>query len=191
MATAQTKAQSATRQSYTTRISTGSNTFTLTVDGNLFAAGFAVGLILGKLLLRNTMLAVAFGMGLGLAVGTSGGPLTALPAPQPTALSFTDVLGPVREGMRAVVTSGTATALGSLPAAGKTGTAQDNALAAGTYHNWMTAVAPHDDPRVVVTALVQGPGGGANSAKNVVADGLRHFLDHQGEVLATDLLQSP
>lgn len=128
---------------------------------------------------------------LGLAVGTSGGPLTALPAPQPTALSFTDVLGPVREGMRAVVTSGTATALGSLPAAGKTGTAQDNALAAGTYHNWMTAVAPHDDPRVVVTALVQGPGGGANSAKNVVADGLRHFLDHQGEVLATDLLQSP
>ncbi|MFO7323290.1 MAG: hypothetical protein DIU68_016290 [Chloroflexota bacterium] len=74
MATAQTKAQSATRQSYTTRISTGSNTFTLTVDGNLFAAGFAVGLILGKLLLRNTMLAVAFGMGLGLAVGTTPEP---------------------------------------------------------------------------------------------------------------------
>lgn len=45
--------------------------FTLTVDGSLFTVGFAVGLIIGKLLLKNTMLAVAFGTGFGLAVGTS------------------------------------------------------------------------------------------------------------------------
>ena len=36
-----------------------------------------------------------------------------------------------------------------------------------------------------MTALVQGPGTGANSAKNVVADGLRHYLDHRADVLAT------
>ena len=45
--------------------------FTLTTDGNLFSIGFAVGLIIGKLVLRNTMLAVAFATGLGLAVGMS------------------------------------------------------------------------------------------------------------------------
>lgn len=50
---------------------TDSGTFTLTVDSNLFLVGFAIGLILGKLVLRSTSLAVAFGTGLGLAVGTS------------------------------------------------------------------------------------------------------------------------
>jgi hypothetical protein len=45
--------------------------FTLTTDGTMFSMGFAVGLIIGKLLLRNTLLAVAFATGLGLAVGTS------------------------------------------------------------------------------------------------------------------------
>lgn len=50
---------------------TSTNSFTLTVDSNLFAVGFAIGLILGKLVLRSTSLAVAFGTGLGLAVGTS------------------------------------------------------------------------------------------------------------------------
>lgn len=62
---------SASSRPYTTRISTEQNSFTLSVDGNLFAAGFAIGLILGKLILRNTMLAAAFGMGLGLAVSTT------------------------------------------------------------------------------------------------------------------------
>ncbi len=49
--------------------STGS--FTLEVDGSLFSMGFVVGIVLGKFALRNTLLAVAFAMGLGLAVGTS------------------------------------------------------------------------------------------------------------------------
>src|SRR5690606_14453569 len=120
---------------------------------------------------------------LGLAVGTGEGTFSALPTPEPTPLPFAAELGPVREGMRAAVTDGTATRLADLPApaAGKTGTAQDDALPAGAYHNWMTAVAPFDDPAVVVTALVQGHGSGANSAKEVVAAGLRHYLEHQGE----------
>jgi cell division protein FtsI/penicillin-binding protein 2 len=95
--------------------------------------------------------------------------------------------------MRAAVTGGTAGVLAALPApaAGKTGTAQDGSLPAGSYDNWLTAVAPADDPRIVVTALVQGPGGGANSAKTVVAGGLRHYLEHEAEVLATEPAAAP
>ena len=43
----------------------------------------------------------------------------------------------------------------------------------------------------VMTALVQGPGTGANTAKSVVADGLRHYFDHRPDVLATGPVQNP
>ena len=101
-------------------------------------------------------------------------------------MPFADALGPVREGMRAAVTGGTAVRLAGLPApvGAKTGTAQDGGLPDGEYDNWITAAAPIDDPEIVMTALVQGPGTGANSAKNVVADGLRHYLEHRTDVLA-------
>jgi cell division protein FtsI/penicillin-binding protein 2 len=55
----------------------------------------------------------------------------------------------------------------------------------------MTAVAPMDAPEIVVTALVQGPGRGANSAKNVVADGLRYYPEYRSDVLATGPVQGP
>ena len=42
-----------------------------------------------------------------------------------------------------------------------------------------------------MTALVQGPGTGGNSAKTVVADGLRHYLEHRTDVLATGPVQAP
>jgi cell division protein FtsI/penicillin-binding protein 2 len=95
--------------------------------------------------------------------------------------------------MRAAVTRGTATSLAALPVpvGAKTGTAQDGGLPAGEYDNWMSAAAPMDAPEIVVTALVQGPGKGANSAKNVVADGLRYYLEHRPDVLATGPLQGP
>jgi cell division protein FtsI/penicillin-binding protein 2 len=130
---------------------------------------------------------------LGLAIGTDGAAFTVLPAPAATALPFAAELGPVREGMRAAVTGGTATSLAALPvpAGAKTGTAQDGGLPADEYDNWMTATAPMDAPEIVVTALVQGPGTGANSAKNVVADGLRYYLEHRPDVLATGPVQGP
>jgi cell division protein FtsI/penicillin-binding protein 2 len=130
---------------------------------------------------------------LGLAVGTSEGTYTALPPPAATPVPFADALGPVREGMRAAVTGGTAVRLADLPApvGAKTGTAQNGGLPDGSYDNWMTAAAPVDDPEIVVTALVQGPGLGGNSAKNVVADGLRRYLEHQTDILATGPVQSP
>jgi cell division protein FtsI/penicillin-binding protein 2/cell division protein FtsW (lipid II flippase) len=130
---------------------------------------------------------------LGLAVGTEGATYTALPAPAPSPVPFAAELGPVREGMRAAVTGGTAVRLADLPApvGAKTGTAQDGGLPDGEYDNWMTAAAPVDAPEMVVTALVQGPGRGGNSAKTAVADGLRHYLDHRADVLATGPVQTP
>jgi cell division protein FtsI/penicillin-binding protein 2/cell division protein FtsW (lipid II flippase) len=134
---------------------------------------------------------------LGLAVGTGGGTGTAtytgLPAPVVTPLPFAAQLGPVQEGMRAAVTSGTAGRLAGLPvpAGAKTGTAQDGGLRDGEYDNWMSAVAPMDTPEIVMTALVQGPGTGANSATGVVADGLRYYLEHRPDVLSTGPVQTP
>ena len=95
--------------------------------------------------------------------------------------------------MRAAVTGGTALRLAGLPvpAGAKTGTAQDGGLPDGEYDNWMSAAAPMDAPEIVMTALVQGPGTGANSAKTVVADGLRYYLEHRADVLATGPLQAP
>jgi cell division protein FtsI/penicillin-binding protein 2/cell division protein FtsW (lipid II flippase) len=130
---------------------------------------------------------------LGLAVGSDGATYTALPAPAATPVPFADQLGPVRDGMRAAVTGGTAARLAGLPTAAgaKTGTAQDGGLRDDEYDNWMTAAAPMDAPEIVMTALVQGPGTGANSSTTVVADGLRYYLEHQPDVLATGPVQAP
>jgi cell division protein FtsI/penicillin-binding protein 2 len=129
---------------------------------------------------------------LGLAVG-SGDTYTALPATPATPLPFAGALSPIREGMRSAVTGGTAVRLADLPVpvGAKTGTAQDGGLPDGDYDNWMTAAAPVNDPDIVMTAMVQGPGTGGNSAKNVVADGLRHYLEHRTDVLATGPVQTP
>jgi cell division protein FtsI/penicillin-binding protein 2 len=132
---------------------------------------------------------------LGLAVGTGGGTgaatYTALPAPGVRPVPFAADLAPVREGMLEVVSGGTGNraAVFGVPVGAKTGTAQDGGLPDGEYDNWMSAVAPMDAPEIVMTALVQGPGTGANSASGVVADGLRFYLDHRADVLGTGPLQ--
>jgi cell division protein FtsI/penicillin-binding protein 2 len=95
--------------------------------------------------------------------------------------------------MRGAVTGGTATRLAGLPVpvGAKTGTAQDGGLPDDEYDNWMSAAAPIDDPEIVMTAWVQGPGKGANSATSVVVDGLRNYLEHRADVLATGPTQVP
>ncbi len=130
---------------------------------------------------------------LGLAAGTDATAYTPLPAPAATPLPFADALGPVRDGMREAVTSGTATQLADLPVAvgAKTGTAEDGSLPAGSYDNWMTAAAPINDPSVVMTAMVQGPGGGANDAGAVVHEALRYYLRQQAAIVATGPVQAP
>jgi cell division protein FtsI/penicillin-binding protein 2 len=130
---------------------------------------------------------------LGLAVGTDPGAYAALPATAATPLPFADQLGPIREGMRAAVAAGTAGRLADLPVAAgaKTGTAQDGGLRDDEYDNWMSAAAPFDDPEIVMTAWLQGPGTGANSATGVVTDGLAYYYAHRGDVLATAPTQLP
>jgi cell division protein FtsI/penicillin-binding protein 2 len=130
---------------------------------------------------------------LGLAISTAGGPSTALPPPAATPLPFAGALQPVRDGMRGAVTGGTAIRLAGLPVAAgaKTGTAQDGSLPDGSYDNWISAVAPVDAPEIVMTAMTQGPGTGANSATGVVADGLAYYLAHRADVLATGPVQTP
>jgi cell division protein FtsI/penicillin-binding protein 2 len=130
---------------------------------------------------------------LGLAIGTGPDAFTALPPPAAQPLPFAAELGPVREGMRRAVTAGTAVRLADLPVpvGGKTGTAQDGGLPEGQYDNWMSAVAPMDAPEIVMTAMVQGPGTGGNNAREVVADGLRHYLEHRTDVLGTGPVQGP
>ena len=96
-------------------------------------------------------------------------------------------------GCAEAVTAGTAIRLAGLPApiGAKTGTAQDGGLPDGEYDNWISAVTPMDAPEIVMTALVQGPGTGANTAKSVVADGLRHYLAHRADIGATGPAQTP
>jgi hypothetical protein len=42
-----------------------------------------------------------------------------------------------------------------------------------------------------MTAMVQGPGTGGNNAREVVADGLRHYLEHRTDVVGTGPVQGP
>ncbi|MGY1753501.1 FtsW/RodA/SpoVE family cell cycle protein [Blastococcus sp. SYSU D01042] len=130
---------------------------------------------------------------LGMALGTGPGAFTPLPLPPPRPLPFTADLQPVRDGMRAVVAGGTGGRLNDLPVpvAGKTGTAQDGGLRADEYDNWMSAVAPAGAPEIVMTALVQGPGTGGNSASAIVDDGLHWYYANRDAVLATGPVAAP
>ncbi|MDQ0380478.1 FtsW/RodA/SpoVE family cell cycle protein [Amycolatopsis thermophila] len=126
-----------------------------------------------------------------LGMATGSGTYTALPAPRTTPLPFAGLLGPVREGMRAAVTSGTATQLNSLPVpvGAKTGTAQDPSAGGSGLDDWMTAAAPFDSPSIVVTAMVQGHGDGASRTGPVVRQALDYYFAHQQDILATPPVQ--
>lgn len=65
----------------------------------------------------------------------------------------------VRKALRETVVSGTAQYLQNLPvaAAGKTGTAQFGN--SGSAHGWFSGFAPFEDPRIVITVLIEKGGG--------------------------------
>jgi len=80
----------------------------------------------------------------------------------------------LRQGLRAVVASGTGTALrvpNLPPAAGKSGTAE---APPGKSHAWFGAFAPHDNPEIVVVAFAEHSGGGGGS---VAAPMVRQVLE--------------
>lgn len=123
---------------------------------------------------------------LGLAVLT-GHTLTPLPAPAPVPLPFAAALGPVRAGMRAAVTGGTATILADLPvpAGAKTGSAEDARASNGKTSSWFTAVAPLDTPAVTATSYVRGGEHGATTSGPVVNTALQYYFTHQQQITAT------
>jgi penicillin-binding protein 2 len=99
-----------------------------------------------------------------------------LPALEP--LPFADELGPVREGMRAAVTGGTAGGLRALPvsAAGKTGSAEDPQAPRGRPNSWFTAYAPYEKPEVVVSVFVRGGGFGSATSGPVAIELLDYWF---------------
>ena len=102
----------------------------------------------------------------------------------------------VRDAMAAVTASGTAAGsgalgLGPILMAGKTGTAQSHAYAAGSRatehlgwelrdHAWFVAFAPYDDPRYALSVLVEHGGFGAAAA-----------APRAREIMRTTLLKDP
>ena len=75
----------------------------------------------------------------------------------------------IQSGLRAVVTSGTGTALNVPnipPAAGKSGTAEDPPRSS---HTWFGAYAPYNKPEIVVVAFGENTGGGGGSTAGPIA----------------------
>jgi cell division protein FtsI/penicillin-binding protein 2 len=126
---------------------------------------------------------------LGLAFSTGGASFIGLPASSPAPLPFAAALGPIREGMRAAVSYGTAAILSNLPvlAGAKTGSAEDPASPHGVSDSWLTAAAPIDNPTVVMTSLVRAGGHGATTSGPVVDQAMQYFFAHQAQILPTPL----
>lgn len=75
-----------------------------------------------------------------------------------------------------------------VPVAGKTGTAERGE--GNADQSWYAAVAPYGDPRVVVTATVEGGGFGVESAAPIVAQILERYFDADRQATAYPLDRS-
>jgi penicillin-binding protein 2 len=77
-----------------------------------------------------------------------------------------------RQGMRDAVTSGTARTLASVPMsiAGKTGTSQFDGSDLSRTHAWFTSFAPYEDPKIVLTVLIEAGGEGSSASVPVAQD---------------------
>ncbi|SNR52540.1 penicillin-binding protein 2 [Haloechinothrix alba] len=106
---------------------------------------------------------------------------TELETEEPRELSFADKLDPVLEGMRASAERGTAGQLNELPisSVAKTGTAEDPSSPNGEPHAWFSAVAPAEEPEIVVSTFVRGGGFGSQTSGPVVTAILEHYIDNR------------
>ena len=108
------------------------------------------------------------------------GPTAEIPIPtaQPLRLPFADRLDPVRAGMRASASAGTAGQLADLPvpAAAKTGTAEDPSAPGEGLNAWFSAIAPFEAPEIVVSVLVRGGGFGSATSGPVVKKLLERYF---------------
>ncbi|MGM0506943.1 MAG: penicillin-binding protein 2 [Bacteroidota bacterium] len=86
----------------------------------------------------------------------------------------------VQTGMRRVVTEGSGryyVDIPDLPAAGKTGTAQNPQ---GENHGWFITYAPYDDPQIAIAVLIENAGFGSQTASPIAAVLIEQYLT--GEV---------
>lgn len=92
----------------------------------------------------------------------------------------------VREGMRQAVTAGSSRPLNVLreAVAGKTGTAQFGSH--DRTHAWFTGFAPFDNPKIVITVLVEGGGGSFDVAVPLAEEVLRAYFHDPKPVVTTD-----
>jgi penicillin-binding protein 2 len=103
----------------------------------------------------------------------------------PTPLSNLNIssnnLKVVQEGMRQVITSGTATSLNDLPMAiaGKSGSPKFISLGKEKYHALFAAYAPYDDPQIVILVLIEQPPQGSIATLPVVHDVLSWYYENR------------
>jgi len=115
---------------------------------------------------------------------------------------FAQTLAAVRSGLVGVVNEphGTGAVMKNLPggviAGGKTGTAQVVALPQGARadledvehqdrdHAWFVTFAPADDPRIVVSVLVEHGGHGGSAAAPIARDVVTRFLENETDLYA-------
>ena len=83
----------------------------------------------------------------------------------------------IQQSLRAVVKRGTGVAVraSGLPAAGKTGTAENS----GKAHAWFISYAPYDDPKIVVAAFVAHGEHGDKASAYVARDVLRWYRENR------------
>jgi cell division protein FtsI/penicillin-binding protein 2 len=124
-------------------------------------------------------------LGLDFAAAADHAP-TAAPSSPPAPLAFAGTLGPIRDGLRQVVTNGTARILAGLPMSvmAKTGTAEDPAAPNKDTDAWIIAAAPAEDPAIALAVMVRGGGHGGETAGPVARTVLEYFAAHRAEVQA-------
>lgn len=87
----------------------------------------------------------------------------------------------VQEGMRQVVTEGTATLLNDLPfeVAGKSGSPKLVSMGKEKYNALFAAYAPYDDPQIVLLILIEQPPQGSIATLPVVYDVLSWYWENR------------
>jgi penicillin-binding protein 2 len=93
-----------------------------------------------------------------------------------------EIMKILQEGMRMVVTDGTAQVLKTLPVpvAGKTGTAEFG-TEKGNTHSWFIAYAPYENPVIALAVIVPGGGEGNSAAVPVAQEALRWYFSEEKE----------
>lgn len=100
-----------------------------------------------------------------------------------------DIVEKIKASMK-LVTKGTGTAWPfftfPIPTAGKTGTAEYGDPQNRT-HAWYTSFAPADDPKIVLTVLIEGGGEGSSVAAPVAKEVYRYFFSPDKNKLIQDI----